>query len=204
MSVQSVLGTNSSTNTTASTTANLVSKDDFLKILMTQLKYQDPLNPQDAGEFLSQLSQMTQVEQLTNMAQSLEDLKTLTNRSDSSQWVTAIGKKMNVNDNVLSQGDELVINPTTAYDTITLTLRAQDGTTKTVTFNQGDELVYKNDSADTYTVTQMKATKDGASVEAYMSLFRVIKGMQISDNGPIMVAGDGKAYRLSDIAQIRE
>lgn len=48
----------------------LLDKNAFLKLMMTQLKEQDPLNPQDPSQYLGQLAQMTTVEQETNIAQS--------------------------------------------------------------------------------------------------------------------------------------
>ncbi|MEW5800611.1 MAG: flagellar hook capping FlgD N-terminal domain-containing protein [bacterium] len=49
-------------------------KDDFLKLLMTQMQNQDPLNPLDNTEFLSQLSQFSQLEQIFNVNQGIEGL----------------------------------------------------------------------------------------------------------------------------------
>ena len=51
---------------------SMMGKDAFLKILMTQLKYQDPMDPMKPNEFMGQLSQLTQVEQLTNIAETLD------------------------------------------------------------------------------------------------------------------------------------
>lgn len=42
-------------------------KDEFLKLLVTQLQNQDPLNPQDDTDFISQLAQFSSLEQMTNM-----------------------------------------------------------------------------------------------------------------------------------------
>ena len=43
-------------------------KDEFLKLLVTQLQNQDPLNPQDDTQFISQLAQFSALEQMTNMS----------------------------------------------------------------------------------------------------------------------------------------
>lgn len=42
-------------------------KDDFLKLLVTQLRYQDPLNPMDDTDFIAQTAQFTALEQMQNL-----------------------------------------------------------------------------------------------------------------------------------------
>ncbi len=45
-------------------------KDAFIQMLVTQMKYQDPLNPMDNQEMLAQLAQFTALEQMMNVAKS--------------------------------------------------------------------------------------------------------------------------------------
>lgn len=52
-------------------TANGYDKDSFLKILVAQMKYQDPMEPTSNTEYISQYATFTQVEQLNNMANSM-------------------------------------------------------------------------------------------------------------------------------------
>jgi len=49
-------------------TKGLGDKDTFLKLLVAQLKYQDPSNPADSTQFLAQTAQFTQVEKLGDIA----------------------------------------------------------------------------------------------------------------------------------------
>ena len=51
----------------ASDSSGSLNQDAFLKLLVAQLKYQDPLNPADGAEFLAQTAQFTMVEKLTTM-----------------------------------------------------------------------------------------------------------------------------------------
>jgi len=57
-------------NDTSSTkeTSNNMDKDAFIQLLVTQMKYQDPLNPMDNQEMLAQLAQFTALEQMMNVA----------------------------------------------------------------------------------------------------------------------------------------
>ncbi|HUR85228.1 MAG TPA: flagellar hook capping FlgD N-terminal domain-containing protein [Solirubrobacteraceae bacterium] len=49
-------------------------KDDFLKLLVGQLKNQDPLNPTSDTDFIGQMAQFSQLEQTTNMATANSEL----------------------------------------------------------------------------------------------------------------------------------
>ena len=51
---------------------DLGDKDTFLKLLVAQLKYQDPSNPADSTQFLAQTAQFTQVEKLGQIADMLQ------------------------------------------------------------------------------------------------------------------------------------
>ncbi len=50
----------------------MLGQNDFLKLMVAQLQAQDPLNPGNTNEFVSELAQFTQVEQTTNLAQASE------------------------------------------------------------------------------------------------------------------------------------
>lgn len=52
---------------------NALGKEEFLRLLVTQLQNQDPLSPMDGQEFAAQLAQFTSVEQLLNIQQTLVD-----------------------------------------------------------------------------------------------------------------------------------
>lgn len=54
------------------TGAAILGKDDFLKILMTQLQNQDPMNPMQDKDFIAQMATFSSLEQITNMNKTME------------------------------------------------------------------------------------------------------------------------------------
>jgi flagellar basal-body rod modification protein FlgD len=66
----------SSSSTTAATGSTQVTKNMFLQLLVAQIKNQDPANPADGTQFLTQLAQFQQLEQSMNMGQDLSAIRT--------------------------------------------------------------------------------------------------------------------------------
>ncbi|MEN6413188.1 MAG: flagellar hook capping FlgD N-terminal domain-containing protein [Veillonellales bacterium] len=69
ISVQSNSGTSAAPKVTNK--QSTLGKDDFLKLLVTQMQYQDPLKPMDDTQFVSQMAQFTSLEQMQNMNSSM-------------------------------------------------------------------------------------------------------------------------------------
>ncbi|MFO7830737.1 MAG: flagellar hook capping FlgD N-terminal domain-containing protein, partial [Desulfuromonadaceae bacterium] len=75
-------------------------KEEFLTLMVEQLKNQDPMNPQDATEFTSQLAQYTSLEQLININSSIEDMGSGTAEMQRLSALSMIGTE------VVSKGSE--------------------------------------------------------------------------------------------------
>lgn len=68
-------------------------KDDFLKLLITQLSNQDPTSPMENTEFIAQMAQFSSLEQMTNMNQEFAKMNSML---VSSQAVGTIGKTVDI------------------------------------------------------------------------------------------------------------
>jgi len=80
MPVSSVGGVSSSA---AAQPTSTLGQEDLLKILVTQLTYQDPLKPVDNQEFIAQLAQFTSLEQTRLLNEKMESLLTFQSVSQS-------------------------------------------------------------------------------------------------------------------------
>ena len=88
---QNAQATSTSKNTT-------LTEADFLKLFTTQLQYQDPLNPMDSSQMLTQMTQLNTITALDTMTQSMQNMQAASNL----QAVGLIGKKVEAKGNSLS------------------------------------------------------------------------------------------------------
>lgn len=78
----------------AKTGNDILGKDDFLKILMTQLKNQDPMNPMEDKDFIAQMATFSSLEQMTNMNKSIEKLVELQSQTSLIAFNQFVGKEV--------------------------------------------------------------------------------------------------------------
>ncbi|HVZ04401.1 flagellar hook assembly protein FlgD [Hyphomicrobium sp.] len=74
-------------NSTTSTDGSTLDYDDFLQLMVAQLQNQDPLNPTDSTEYMSQIAQFSSVEQGINTNAKLDQLLVNSNISQASTMV---------------------------------------------------------------------------------------------------------------------
>ena len=89
MQVNNATGTDSTSPMTSATQGPALGKDDFLKLLVGQLKNQNPLDPSGSEDFIQQMTMFSTLEQVTNMALSNEQTN---DALAASQAVALIGR----------------------------------------------------------------------------------------------------------------
>lgn len=92
---------------------NVMGKEDFLLLLVTELKNQDPLNPLDSKETVSQLAQFSELEAMLGMSSSLESVSTMQKSLLYSQAASLVGKQVSGMEDkvkIAKRGDTPTIN----------------------------------------------------------------------------------------------
>ena len=71
---------------------SILGKDDFMKLLLVQLQYQDPTEPMDSEKILTQTSQLASLESADNTKKALEKLSASLGSAQQFSTIAAIGK----------------------------------------------------------------------------------------------------------------
>ena len=75
--------------------SNELGKDEFLKLLITQLKYQDPLSPMEDKEFIAQMAQFSSLEQMIEMNKKLDSISN-TEEGKRTSALSLLGKNVGI------------------------------------------------------------------------------------------------------------
>jgi len=198
--------TNSSKSATK--TADIMGKEDFLTLLVAQLQNQDPLNPDDPTEFTAQLAQFSSLEQLYNLNESMAGLTTAQANSEKLAALSLIGKEVSYN------GSKFTYNGTPvsvgyqldgAATSVTLSLQDADGKTVKTLQAADTELAAGNHfiswdgtdldgnpvAAGTYKIVlQASASGKDASVAAAPLISSEVIGVDLSNGMLTTSAGE--------------
>jgi flagellar basal-body rod modification protein FlgD len=184
--------------TNSATGGQALGKDAFLQLLVTQLKNQNPLEPQDNGAFVAQLAQFSSLEGITTLNDTVSGLASNYNSSQALQASSLVGRS------VIAPGDKAVVDTTKSLSgtvvvpssVTSATLKITDSTGKTVrTIDLGSQKAGnasfiwdgKNDAgetvpAGTYTFGAT-TTIDGQSVALITNLPATVNSVTISQTG---------------------
>jgi len=221
----SSVGSNTATNSTNASNAsqaNTLRQQDFLKLMVAQMKNIDPLNPdsQQGGEFLTQMAQFSSTQSLTNMEASIEKLTSSLQSNQALQASALVGRKVLVNNSTLNLGAEgevkSSINAVPGLSNLTASVYSSSGELiKTIPLGQptqsgnfefswdGTDKNNQRASAGAYTV-KVSGTYNGQTVKIPTMSYANVDSVTLGQNGDglkLNVAGIG-AVSLSDVQQI--
>ncbi|MBO1017532.1 flagellar hook assembly protein FlgD [Achromobacter sp. SD115] len=195
-------------------------QDQFLKLLVTQLQNQDPLNPMQNAELTSQLAQISTVEGITNLKNTMLAISNQIDVSQSMNAVAMIGKGVLIPGSKIKSGVDAT-NPearvVTPYgldlqgDAQKVQIRISDANgavVRTIETTDQKPGVYtlswdgKNDSGvvlepGAYTVSVMATDADGKKVNAEVLSYGQVKSVAYSTEGLRLDLGlDGQTSML--------
>ena len=202
---------------------DLTSKDEFLKLLIVQLKNQDPMDPMKSGDFSVQLAQFSQLEQLISIKEALEkgqESDMLLNQAyTNTMSATFIGKSIRaLGDafNHVSEDTENIYFTLESYaEDIQVEIKNSNGVViKTITaknLKQGENTIIwdgkENSGIDassgtyTFDVYAKDASQQDVDVNKYI-LGRV-EGVKFSEGVPYFIV-NGDLISLSAISEVFE
>jgi flagellar basal-body rod modification protein FlgD len=93
MAIGTIGGVSAAQSQDTSVQSSAIGQEDFLKILLTQLNYQDPLKPLDNQEFLAQMAQFSSLEQTRQLNDRIDTLLTI---QSSTQSIGLLGKTVEI------------------------------------------------------------------------------------------------------------
>lgn len=197
------------TDTTAAAAAMKKSvgmdKDDFMKLFVAELQYQDPLEPLDSSAMLDQLSQLTLVEQSYNSNTALNNLLTAQNNSISLTAVSFIGKDVRAYGNSASFDGNTSTNlqfnlPLAASSTQVSIVNSSGQTVRTAALGSSGagENSFSWDGRDNsgallpagaYTFSVSATAADGSTLAATTYTTGRIDGVDLSGSTPVLAVG---------------
>jgi flagellar basal-body rod modification protein FlgD len=190
-------------------------KEDFMRLLIEQMKAQDPLNPQDPADFTAQLAQFSSLEQLLAVNNSLGSLGVLGSLNEQILATSSIGKLAHVNGESISvsDGQTTTISFNLPRDSTTTLLNVYNDAGGRVaqlnlgTLNAGDNRYLWNGlsesgspvPAGTYRFEVAATDSAGLQIPAETQLSGIVTGVRFDGVQPMLIIG-GVAYPMADIA----
>lgn len=212
----------SATNTTASasiqgtaTNAGL-DKNSFLRLLVTQLKNQDPTSTQDPNAMVQQLTSFSNLEQLQNLGSLLQGIQVQNQGLFQAQVSGLVGKRVRVpGDGVELSGGKAAIGVNLGADATSVTLTIKDANGKVVRVLSQDGLkagstVVDWDGKDAqgatlpdgdYSVEIAASDSSGKAVAAQTTSYVKVDAVSFK-NGVVYLVAGGRTYTLSDVSEI--
>ncbi|WP_042880803.1 flagellar hook assembly protein FlgD [Cupriavidus necator] len=192
-------------------------QENFLKMLVTQMNNQDPLNPMDNSQLTSQLAQISTVSSMQTMNATLSQLLAQVSASRAMDSAALIGHTVMVPGKQVSveggvPGKIGVDLPSTA-ESVTVDVLDKDGNVvRTIDMKGQTAGVHdipwdgKNNAgaavADGDYTFKVTATANGASVQAVALVYGKVQSISGDSTGVLVNLGDGQTANVDDVRRI--
>ncbi|ARP94317.1 flagellar hook capping FlgD N-terminal domain-containing protein [Bordetella genomosp. 13] len=200
-------------------------QDQFLTLLVTQLRNQDPLNPMQNAELTSQLAQISTVEGITNLNNTLLAISGQVDVSQSMNAAALIGRGVLVPGNEIALGTDAQDATKRSATPVGIDLQADAAEVEVKVLDSAGNVVRtmklgkqdtgvldvtwdgKNDGGQDvadgkYTFTVAATDAEGKRVEADALQYGLVNGVAYGTNGLRLQLGMGKQASMLDIRKI--
>lgn len=201
----------------------LEGRDEFLKLLVAQMRYQDPLNPLSGTDFTAQLAQFSSLDELRNISQRLqESIETdllMARAVNNTMAASLIGKRVRAMvDFVHFDGKNetsLVVNVPQSVSSLTVEILTDTGqilkTFQSYNLSPGDHRFSWNGRDNrgnvvppgNYTLRVKATGMNGEGVSALPIFEGVIGGVRFIEGNPVLICGD-QAIPFGSVLEISE
>ncbi len=195
-------------------------KDEFLKLLVAQLKSQNPLEPMNGTDFTAQLAQFSSLEQLFDINSSLSGMAAQKGNLDNLEAIGYVGKRIKATGNQMALAETGSAAARYALDSpAKVSIGVYDEAGKLVrTLDAGvveageHDLVWDGLGSDgqrcaagTYRFQVIATGLDGQQLPVTTYSLGTVSGVRLSSTGPRLIIGegaDGAEIALSDLTEI--
>ena len=195
-------------------------KSAFLKLLVAQLKHQDPLKPQDDSAFVAQLAQFSSLEQTMGINSRLDMLSAQSQGLQNSQIVAMVGKEATVKGSLVTSdgsglgipvaftlddksADTSIVIKNQAGNTVrTIDIGAKNaGVTRITWDGRSDTGIVQ--PAGTYQISVQAKSDTGASVSVSQETTGTIQSVSFDKGYPVLNLDTGVSVPVADLLQVK-
>ncbi len=195
-------------------------KDAFLRLLVTQLQHQDPLNPMDDKQFIAQLAQFSSLEQMNNIAAGINQLTQRAANQDLLAAAAFMGKEVVASGSGITKENGKVssVDFTLQGDAAEVQVFVYDNAknlvrTERLSGRQAGTSLYRWDGKDDagtvlpdgrYTVTFAATAGDGSPVLVSTAVSGRVAAVERQDGAVQLRLTDGRTIALADVRTVTE
>ena len=211
----SILGPKASGSSSASSAQE--ASATFMKLLTTQLKNQDPLNPMDNSQFTSQLAQLNTLEGVLNLNKTMEAFGA---QFSASQMLNAVGM---IDRQILVEGSSFSFDGTNKVSAAFDVANGGADTAKVLVYNEAGEVVDEielsnpsgrnffewdglNEDGDPHPAGKYRfevtASKGADTVATRMLTYHRVESIEKASDGTLYAIANGQPIKISDIREV--
>jgi len=184
-------------------------KEEFLRLLTTQLATQNPLDPMNNEEFISQLTQFSNLEQLQNVGSSLDDLVRMTSAGNAANAVSLLGKEVRFAGNQI-RGPEAKVHYELPENAKELTIEVRDKDNRVVkvitevprTKGRHDLTISELPAGEDLKFLVVGKNMDNKDITAATSVSELVDGANFSGAIPVLKTRSGREISATEIVEI--